>query len=101
MYIVHNYNIASYDLGKQNIISEDGQWEWINNDWQLIQEKSDQGFDPQTYSANVKKNTTQIGNQIINKFSDIATSALHYIEPRLPEKLRNPSILRNTNCEYV
>ena len=87
--------------GKENIISEDGHWEWINNDWQLIQEKSDQGFNPQTYSANVKDTQQQVGNQIINQFSDIANSAWNdYIKPRLPEKLINPPILRNTNCEY-
>ena len=88
--------------GKENIISEDGHWEWINNDWQLIQEKSDQaGFNPQKYSANVKNTQTQVGSQIRNQFSDFATNAWEdYIKPRLPEKLKNPPILRNTNCEY-
>jgi hypothetical protein len=87
---------------KQNIISEDGQWEWINNDWQLIQEKRDQaGFNPQKYSANVKNTQSQVGSQIRNQYSNFATSAWEdYIKPRLPEKLKNPPILRNTNCEY-
>ena len=90
-------------LGKQNIISEDGQWEWINNDWQLIQEKNDQGFNPQTYSANVKNTHTQVGSQIRNQFSDLttsfATNTWEKIKAKLPETFKNLGVLRNTNCE--
>ena len=49
----------------------------------------------------MKNTQTQVGSQIRNQFSDFATSAWEsYIKPRLPEKLKNPPILRNTNCEY-